>query len=212
MNEQSCEDMKIRLENTRKALEEHLFPTYVAEHVEDLHAIVSSLIQDGEQVSVGGSATLDETGILDLLRNRNINFIEHDTTLPKQEQQERQRRALLSDTYLCSVNAVTEKGELYNVDGNGNRVAAMTFGPKQVLLIISTKKIVQNMEEAIKRVQEVAAPANCNRLHKATPCASVGHCMECRSKDRICATYVIMRWQKIENRIKVIFINEPFGY
>ena len=212
MNEQLQDLMEIQLANTRKALEKHLFPTYVVENVEELRGLVSSLIQDGEQVSNGGSVTLDETGILAMLRNRNIEFIEHDTSYPKDVQAQRQRQALLSDTYICSVNAITEQGEIFNVDGNGNRVAAITFGPKQVLLIVSTKKIVHDLESAIKRVKEIAAPANCLRLHKATPCAKVGYCMDCESKDRICATHVVMNWQKIENRIKIIFIKEPFGY
>lgn len=212
MNEQLKKLMDMRVDDTIKALNKHHFPTFVVENVQELQSLVSSMIQDTEQVSVGGSVTLDETGILDMLRKRNINFMEHDTTLSKDIQAQRQRMAFSSDTYLCSVNAVTEQGELYNVDGNGNRVAAITFGPKQVLLIVSTNKIVRDMDEAVRRVQEIAAPANCLRLQKATPCAKVGHCMECQSNDRICATHVVMNWQKIENRIKVIFIKEPFGY
>lgn len=201
-----------KLERTKKALEERRFPTYICDDVEELKTLVASLIKQGEQVSVGGSMTLEETGIIQMLKQMDINFIEHDTTLPKEEQGKRQRMAFTSDTFLCSANAISEQGEIYNVDGNGNRVAATIFGPKQVLLIVSYKKIVRDMQEAQQRLGDIAAPANCLRLHKATPCVQVGHCMDCKSKDRICASYTTIRWQQIENRIKVIFIKEPFGY
>lgn len=202
----------LQIERTRKALEERRFPTYVCDDVDCLKDMVASFIKPHEQVSVGGSMTLEETGIINMLKQMDVNFIEHDTTLPKDVQGERQRMAFSSDTYLCSANAISENGEIYNVDGNGNRVAATIFGPKQVLLIVSVKKIVRDLQEAEKRIGEIAAPANCLRLHKETPCVNVGHCMDCKSKDRICASYTVLRWQQIENRIKVIFIKESFGY
>lgn len=212
MNEHMKALMDIRLANICKNLEARGFPTCVCENVEELKTTISSMIQEGESVSAGSSQTLIDTGVLDMLRNMDITFSENDRSLPKEEQVKLHQKAFIADTFLCSVNAITEEGEIYNVDGTGNRVAAMIYGPKQVLLVVSTNKIVRTMEEAVHRLEEIAAPANCLRLKKATPCANVGYCMDCKSKDRICATYVTMRWQYNENRIKVVFIKGNFGF
>ena len=109
-------------------------------------------------------------------------------------------------------NAVTEYGELYNVDGTGNRVAAMIFGPKQVIIVAGLNKIVTDLHAAVDRLETVASPANCVRLGRNTPCAKTGRCGHCLSPDRICNDYVIMAHQRDKDRIKVIFIADEFGY
>ena len=212
MNEQMREWMRIRISNARKGLEKRGFPTYMCNNAEELRQLVSSFIKDGEQVSAGGSVTLEETGVLDMLRDRDITLIENDRSFSKEEQKQRHRMAFMSDTYVCSANAITEDGEIYNVDGNGNRAAAVIFGPDQVLLIVSANKIVRDLGEAKRRVEEIAAPANCLRLHKLTPCSKVGHCMDCASKERICSAYVTIRWHQKKDLIKVIFVDGVFGY
>ena len=122
------------------------------------------------------------------------------------------RESFFADAYFSSSNAITEDGELYNVDGNGNRVAALLFGPKKVIIVAGVNKIVKNIDEAIKRNREVAAPANAKRLNKKTPCTKVGFCMDCKSPEKICREYTIIRSQKDNDRIHVIFINENIGY
>ena len=111
-----------------------------------------------------------------------------------------------------SSNAITEKGELYNVDGNGNRVAALIWGPKNVIIVAGYNKIVKDIDESRARIEEIAAPANATRLGCDTPCTKTGHCMNCASPKRICATTVITGWQRVQNRIKVILVGEELGY
>ena len=122
------------------------------------------------------------------------------------------RKAFVSDSFLSSSNAITENGELYNVDGNGNRVAAMIYGPKQVVVVVGVNKIVNDIDEAVARVVKVAAPKNTVRLERATPCVKTGVCGHCRSEDRICCSYVTLAQQRVPDRIKVVIVDEELGY
>ena len=122
------------------------------------------------------------------------------------------KKTFMADAYFTSTNAITENGELYNVDGNGNRVAAMLYGPDKVIVICGVNKIVKDLNEAIERNKRVAAPINAKRLNKDTPCAKVGYCMDCKSKDRICNEYTVIKRQRNKDRIHVIFMNENLGY
>ena len=122
------------------------------------------------------------------------------------------REAFFCDTYLTGTNAVTEEGELYNVDGNGNRVSAMIFGPKSVIVVAGYNKIVPNLEAARKRVREVSAPANAVRLDTKTPCKIIGTCRDCHSDERMCCSYVTLGQQRIKGRIKVIIVGESLGF
>ena len=122
------------------------------------------------------------------------------------------RKSFFADAYLTSSNAVTEKGELYNVDGNGNRVAAMLYGPDQVIVVVGINKIVKDVEQAILRVKEIAAPANNKRLNKPNPCTKIGYCADCNSPDRICNEYTLIKRQGVKGRIHVIIVNKELGY
>ena len=122
------------------------------------------------------------------------------------------KKAFTSDIFITSTNALTMDGCLYNIDGTGNRVAAMIFGPREVIVIAGLNKICQNEEEAIARIRHCSAPANAIRLNKKTPCTKTGHCMDCHSPDRICSSYVKLAYQKQVNRIKVIIVEENLGY
>ena len=122
------------------------------------------------------------------------------------------RECFSADVYLTSSNAITKKGELYNVDGNGNRVAAMLFGPKKVIVIIGVNKIVENIDEAVKRVEEVAAVKNNIRLNKKNPCVQAGHCVHCNSPVKICREYTLITSSAIEKRIHIICVNQNLGY
>ena len=113
---------------------------------------------------------------------------------------------------MTSTNAITEYGEIYNVDGNGNRVAAMLYGPDKVIIVAGVNKIVPNVEEAIIRTKEYASPINAKRLNKETPCTKIGRCVECNSDNRICNEYTLIKRQIDKNRIHVIFLNDNLGY
>lgn len=202
-----------KLERTMKALEANNFGAYYVQDREGLTYLLDDFIKDGEKVTFGGSQTLYETGTVDYLHKRNIHLLDRDKKgLTQEEINSIYREAFHADTYLASSNAVTEEGEIYNVDGNGNRVAAMIWGPKQVILLCGTNKIVKNTGEAIERNERTAGPANARRLHKKTPCAESGICSDCSSPERICRSYVTIKKQKESERIKIIFIEGNYGY
>ncbi len=185
---------------------------YVKDELEALDK-VKEIIKEGEIVAVGGSMTLFETGIIDLLRDGNYKFLDrYKDSITSDELKEIYRKSFFADSYLVSSNAITEDGELYNVDGNGNRVAAMLYGPDKVIVIVGTNKIVRDEEEAIERNKAISAPGNAKRLNRKTPCAKVGYCMDCSSEERICNEYVLIRRQGRKGRIKVIIVGKELGY
>ncbi len=205
--------MDAKIEKTMKALERNKIKPYYAETKEEMLEIVRSLIKYDKLITAGGSMTLKESGVTDMLMNdyKGI-YIDRSEGKTPDEVEDIMRKAFVSDTFFASSNAVTETGELYNVDGRGNRVSAMTFGPKQVILVVGKNKIVQDYAEAIMRVEKIAAPMNTVRLNCDTPCAKTGLCGHCRSEGRICCTYVRMGQQRVADRIKVIIVNENLGY
>lgn len=201
------------IERTMKALQRNKIKPYYAENREELLDIVRSLIGDDKLITAGGSMTLKECGVTDMLMNEYKGiYIDRSEAKTPDEAEDIMRKAFVSDTFFASSNAVTEEGELYNVDGNGNRVSAMIYGPKQVVLVVGRNKIVQDLGEAIMRVEKIAAPKNTVRLNRDTPCAKTGLCGHCRSDERICCTYVRMGQQRVADRIKVIIVNEELGY
>ena len=199
------------IERTAKKLEENQMTAYYAPTLEDARKLVQELLPKGCTVACGGSMTLSEAGIMDLLRSGDYEFYDREA-VPQEEIDLVLRKAFFVDCYLTSCNAVTEQGELYNVDGNANRVAAMTYGPKSVICVVGYNKIVPDLEAAVARVEQVAAPANAVRLHRKTPCTVTGRCEDCHSPDRICCTTVIHRQQRVPGRIKVILVGEELGY
>ena len=202
-----------RIKRTMDNLEKNNMEAYYVTTNKALIEKVKELVHEGDMVSVGGSMTLFNTGVINFIRQGNYNFLDrYKNGLTAQEMKEIFRKSFYTDVYFTSSNALTENGELYNVDGNGNRVAAMIYGPDKVIVIVGINKIVKNLEEAIKRNEETSAPANCKRLNKKTPCVKVGHCTNCNSSDRICNDYVLIRRQGIKGRIKVIISSEELGY
>lgn len=185
---------------------------YCATAEEAKHKILSYLT-DGCSVSFGGSMTLEETGILaDLRQNPNIRLLDRASLTSPEEIKQMYHDALSADFYLMSSNAITAEGELVNIDGNGNRVAALIYGPENVLVVCGMNKVAANIGEALSRVHNTATPLNCLRLHKNTPCSVTGVCSDCLSPDCICNQVVITRRSGIPGRIKVILIGESFGY
>lgn len=202
--------IRLKMERTAEALRANNMYCECVDSTEEALDVIESLMCEGDTVAVGGSMTLSEIGVLDMLREGTYNFL--DRYEKGADVQKIFRDSFYADVYLTSSNAITEKGELYNVDGNANRVAAMAFGPKSVIVVAGYNKIVKDVEEAKVRVQEIAAPANATRLGCQTPCTKTGHCMDCASPSRICATTVIMGHQREKERVKVILIGEELGY
>lgn len=213
MDENVLWHMEQKVKTTMDNLEKNNMEAYFVKDEEEMLSKVKELLTEGETVAVGGSMTLFETGIIECLRNGKFNFLDrYKAGLTQDEIKEIFRKSFFADSYLVSTNALTESGELYNVDGNGNRVAAMLYGPDQVIVIVGINKIVKDLHAAIKRNREVSAPLNAKRLNKTTPCTKVGHCVDCKSSDRICNEYTLIRRQGIKGRIKVIIVGKEIGY
>lgn len=205
--------MDKRIEKVMHGLEKNRMKPYFVESRQELHDLVRSLVKNDRLITSGGSMSLAESGVKDLLMTEFSDaYLDRSAAKTPEEAGEIMRRAFSSDTFFASTNALTEDGELYNVDGNGNRVSAMIFGPKQVVLIVGVNKIVKDMSEAVRRVETVAAPKNTVRLNCATPCAKTGECAHCFSERRVCCSYVKLAFQRVPDRIKVIIVNEPLGY
>lgn len=198
---------------TVEALKKNQMDAYYVHTSEEAVELVDSLIVPNATVTMGGSVTISETGIEKLLKSGKYNFLDRARPgITPEEAQEVMRQAFTSDVYLCGSNAVTEKGELFNIDGNGNRVAAITYGPKSVIIVVGYNKIVSNAEEARARVKRIAAPTNSKRVKAKTPCSATGECNDCKAADRICATEVLTTFQRFPNRIKVIIVDEVLGF
>lgn len=193
---------------------------YAADRAQALQA-VKSLLQPGNTIGLGGSVTLQECGITELVRNPEYRLIDRYQPGMTQEQMEAKfAEALTADVFLCSTNAITEDGALYNVDGTSNRVAAMLYGPQKVIVVAGVNKIVPDLTAAVERVRTVAAPRNAQRLNKNTYCAACGICKTCGaplgegcgSPQRICRNFVVSTKQARKDRICVILVDETLGY
>lgn len=181
--------------------------------VEEAEKKAFSYLTEGCTVSFGGSMTLEDTGMLTALRHDpNIRLIDRAAATSPEETKRMFHDALSADFYFMSTNAITVDGELVNIDGNGNRVAALIYGPEYVIVMAGMNKVSANVEEALSRVHSTATPMNCKRLNKKTPCSATGVCSDCLSPDCICNQVVITRRSGIEGRIKVILIGEELGY
>lgn len=211
-----------RLTATAEALRRNNMEAYCVDTAAEVVPLVRRLLTAGDTVAVGGSKTLEETGVLALLRSGEYRFLDRYAPDLTAEQIERlYRDSFSADAYLCSSNAVTESGELYNVDGRANRVAALCYGPRSVILVVGCNKVVPDLDAAARRVKTVAAPQNTKRLNCATYCRETGVCVAadgerctdgCGSAARICCTYVTMGYQRVPGRIKVILVGEELGF
>lgn len=217
------EEMKIRVETTLKNLKRNKMEAYYVDTKEDAQKLVRTLISKGDTLSCGGSVTLKQTGIYDIISSEDYNFLDRSACETPEQVEEVYRKTFCADAFFTSANAVTENGELYNVDGNSNRVAAILYGPKSVVCVCGVNKLVKNIGEAITRVKTKAAPPNTVRLGIETPCAKTGECISlkkdnpemcegCYGDGRICCNYVVCAQQRHVNRIKVIIIGEEYGY
>ncbi|ENK1243357.1 lactate utilization protein [Clostridium botulinum] len=202
-----------QVERTIKNLNSRNMEGYYINNIDQLLRKLKELIPENSIVGVGDSMTLFESGVIDFLRDGNFNFLDkYQDKLTSDEKREIYIKNFSADTFICSTNAITESGELYNIDGNGSRVAPMIYGPKQVILIAGINKIVENIEEAERRVRSYVAPIDAKRLNKDTPCTKIGYCVDCKSSNRICNDFVVIRGQFIKGRIKILILGENLGY
>lgn len=171
-----------------------------------------SFVPENSTASFGGSVTLGEVGLLDALRNReDVTLYDRDVANGPEELKKVFRDAFSCDNYFMSTNAITSDGILINIDGTGNRTAALIYGPENVIIVAGMNKVVKNVEEGISRTRGIASPMNCIRLDKKTPCSVTGTCADCLG-ETICDQIVITRASRIPNRIKVILVGEELGY
>jgi L-lactate utilization protein LutB len=207
---------QVRLNDLKTELEANNFEVFVAESAAEAKEIVMEKILPvikPKSISWGGSMTFIATGLYDALKNReDIEVLDtQDKKITPEQAYERRRQSLLVDLFFTSTNAVTESGQLVNLDMTGNRVAGLTFGPRNVVVLVGRNKIVSNLNNAIFRVKNYAAPTNAMRLDKKTPCVKTSYCEECSSPDRICNTWTITEKSFPKGRTRVVLINESMG-
>ncbi|MBQ1959204.1 MAG: lactate utilization protein, partial [Firmicutes bacterium] len=185
-----------------EALNKRGFDAYYVSTAEEAKAKALELIPEGSVVSWGGSITVDQIGLKEEVLNK-FSVINRDAAKSPEERMELMRQALTCDTFLMSANAITEDGQLVNIDGNGNRVAALCFGPKEVIVVAGMNKVVGSLEDAWDRARNYAAPVNAQRFELPTPCGKTGLCADCKNSSTICTHFVVTRMGK-NGRIKVI--------
>ncbi|MFY9704874.1 MAG: lactate utilization protein [Desulfobacterales bacterium] len=208
---------KIRLEKLKKALEANNFEVYLSDSAAEAESLVlDTIIPATKPASVawGGSMTVVAAGLYSGLKGRtDIEVLDtFDKKIPAEEMLERRRRALLVDLFVTGTNAVTEAGQLVNLDMIGNRIGGITFGPRHVVILVGRNKLVPDLEEAFFRIKNYVAPVNAMRLDMKTPCVKTSFCEECKSPDRICNTWTITEKSYPKGRVKVVLINEELGF
>ena len=205
--------MDERIKQVLVSLQQNNMAGYFVENREELIRLLATLMKSGETVGCGDSVTLEETGVFDFVRGNNFQFYDkHQQGLTSGEKREIYLKNFNVDTFLTGTNAITLDGKLFNIDGNGSRVAPMIYGPKQVIVVVGINKLVDTVEEAVNRTRQIAAPLDAKRLKKDTPCTKLGKCIDCKHKQRICNDFVLIAGQFVKDRIKVIIVNETFGF
>ena len=214
--------LKLQAETVISNLQKNNMLGFYVDTKEEAATKVKELLEEGNVVAVGGSKTLVEAGIISMVRSGPYHFLDRFARgLTKEQLREIFIQSFSADVYISSSNAVTMNGELYNVDGNSNRVAAICYGPRSVILVVGCNKIVRDIPAAVTRVKRIAAPANAIRLNCDTYCFKKGICMGaqsdqmtdgCKSDARICCNYVVSAHQREPGRIKVILVGEELGY
>ncbi|NMD37584.1 MAG: lactate utilization protein [Christensenellaceae bacterium] len=209
---------KLLAERTIKNLKSRKFDAYYCENKEEALKMAISLIPKEDSISWGGSMTMEDIGLISYIKENGYNVIDRDSAKSPQERMEMMRKGLLADTFLLSANAIAEEGILVTMDGVGNRVAAICFGPKSVIVVASINKICSNIDSAIDRLKNVASPMNVQRIASGmdapfgTPCSVTGLCGDCKADNCICSHLVQTRMCKPQGRIKVILVNEDLGF
>lgn len=208
--------MDIHLEKRNAVLAEHVIKGlqsrnmsgYYAKNKEEALKTALELIPKGSRISMGGCMSAQEIGLVSALKESDYHFIDRS----KMEPREALLAAYDADIFLASANAMTDDGILVNIDGNSNRVSCIAQGPKKVIFIVSMNKICSDLDSAMKRARNIAAPANAQRFDIKTPCKLTGRCSDCKSPDTICCQFLITRYSRHTDRIHVILVNESLGF
>lgn len=196
-----------------QALKKNYFDAMYVQSSEEAAKYILEQVKSGDKVGFGGSDTIKILGVQERIKEVGAEVLDHNLpNLSPEEKLDIRRAQLTSDLFLCSSNAVTLNGELVNVDGAGNRVAAMTFGPKKVIVVVGINKICIDEEAAFERIKLEAAPKNTRRLATGTPCNEAGVCMECRSEKRICRVYSVIKRKPLATNITVVVVGDRLGY
>lgn len=209
MNENITKRNEKLAQKVIKGLESRNMPGYYAKDRDEALKTALGLIKEGSTVTMGGAASAHEIGLVDALKKGNYDFIDRD-------QMEDKKAAALAaysaDVFLTSANAMTEDGILVNIDGNANRVSAIAHGPEKVIVIAGMNKVCDDLDGAMKRARNTAAPINAQRFGLDTPCSKTGSCMDCKSPDTICCQFLITRFSRHKDRIHVILVNDSLGF
>lgn len=201
------------IESVVANLRRRKFDAYYCATSDEARELALSLIPAGDTVAWGGSMTAEKIGLIAAVRERtDITLIDRDKASSPQEKRELMRRGLLADSFIAGVNGISRDGWLVNMDGTGNRVAAITFGPENVILVAGVNKIENDVTAAVTRARNVAAPLNVARLDLPNPCKKAGKCMDCLADTTICSHFVLHRYCKPAGRIKVILVGEELGF
>ena len=209
MNENITRRNALLAQKVIKGLASRNMTGYYAGSREAALRLALALVGEGASVTMGGAMSAHEIGLVDALKAGNYHFIDRDAYEDK-------RAAMLAaydaDVFLSSANAITEDGQLVNIDGNANRVSAICQGPKKVVSIVGMNKVCPDLDSAMKRARNVAAPINAQRFGLDTPCCKTGSCMDCKSPDTICCQFLITRFSRHKDRIHVILVNDNLGF
>ena len=209
MNEMITKRNDLLSQKIIKGLESRNMKGFYAHSKAEALKIALEIIPDGSTVTMGGSVSAREIGLVDAMKLGNYKFIDRDLS-------DNKRAAALAaydvDVFLASCNAMTEDGVLVNIDGNANRVSAIAYGPKKVVFIVGMNKVCKDVDSAMKRARNVAAPVNAQRFGLDTSCSKTGSCMDCKSPDTICCQFLISRYSRHDDRIFVILVNDNLGF
>jgi L-lactate utilization protein LutB len=212
MNENITKRNQLLAQKVIKGLESRNMKGYYAADKDEALKIALELIPEQSSISMGGAMSAREIGLVDALKNGKYNFIEREGLTDEASKRAATLAAYDADYFLVSANAMTEDGVIVNIDGNANRVSMIAHGPKHVIFIVGMNKICDDVDGAMKRARNVAAPINAQRFGLSTPCAKTGSCMNCKSPDTICCQFLITRYSRHNDRIHVILVNDNLGF
>ena len=209
MNENIGKRNEMLAQKVIKGLESRNMKGYFAHSKEEALQMALQMIPEESTVTMGGGMSVHEIGLVKALKEGNYNFIDRDEY---KDRREAVLKGYDADFFLTSTNAITEDGVMINIDGSSNRVSAMAYGPKKVIYIVGMNKVCSDVDSALKRARNVAAPINAVRIGTDTPCTKSGTCMNCKSPDTICCQFLITRFSREKDRANVILVNEPLGF
>ena len=212
MNENITKRNQLLAQKVIKGLESRNMKGYYAATKEEALKIALDLIPETSSVTMGGAMSAREIGLVDALKNGNYNFIERENATTDEEKRAAILKGYDADYFLSSANAITEDGVMVNIDGNSNRVSFIAHGPKHVIFIVGMNKVCNDVDGAMKRARNVAAPINAQRFGLTTPCSKTGACMNCKSPDTICCQFLITRYSRHNDRMHVILVNDSLGF